>query len=59
VVGAVNLLGRSEDKQITTNTPVHIVKLILKEQYLARRRSSSSGSIGNNSRLNRQAGALL
>lgn len=45
-VGGLNLLGRSEDKQIKLQTPAKSVKGMLRGRYFARRRvgSSSSGS---------------
>lgn len=41
VIGARNLLGRSEDKQISPKTPLHRVKAILRERYRLQRDSSS------------------
>ncbi len=43
VIGGINLLGRSEDKQIGLNDDPFRVKTILRERYLAQRRDSSSG----------------
>ena len=49
-VGGLNLLGRSEDKQVGLKTPPKSVKAILEGRYLARRRARSrpprSPSIG-------------
>jgi transposase len=42
-VGGLNLLGRSEDKQVKLQTPPKSVKAMLSERYL-RKRSSSLGS---------------
>jgi len=47
VVGGINLLGRSEDKQIGLNDRPSDVKALLKERYCARRRSSSSSRLLN------------
>jgi len=44
VVGGVNLLGRSEDKQLQAVEHYVHVGAILKERYRARRRDSSSGA---------------
>ena len=41
VVGGKNLLGRSEDKQISLEDDTFEVKTILRERYLLRRRDSS------------------
>ena len=38
-VGGRNLLGRSEDKQITLKTPVHHVKELLQRRFAEKRRS--------------------
>lgn len=42
VVGGINLLGRSEDKQIGLDDRPSNVKALLRERYRARRRDSSS-----------------
>jgi hypothetical protein len=44
VIGAVNLLGRSEDEQITIETEPSAVKAILGERYAARRSSRPADS---------------
>lgn len=43
-VGGINLLGRSEDKQVGANDSPFVAKALLRERYRARRRDSSSGS---------------
>lgn len=43
-VGGLNLLRRSEDKQIRLDTPVKSVRGMLRGRYLARRRAGSSSS---------------
>jgi hypothetical protein len=43
VIGAINLLGRSEDQQIRGATDYRRVGAILRERYRARRRNSSEG----------------
>lgn len=40
-VGGLNLLGRSEDKQVSLKTPPKSVKVTLEGRYLARRRAGS------------------
>jgi hypothetical protein len=42
-VGGINLLGRSEDKQVGLDDHPSAVKALLRERYRARRRDSSSG----------------
>ena len=44
VVGGINLLGRSEDKQVGLDDHPSAVKTILRERYLHRRNSSSRGT---------------
>ena len=46
VVGGINLLGRSEDKQIDVDDSPSEVKAILRERYRARRRGRDSSSGG-------------
>ena len=43
VVGGINLLGRSEDKQVGLDDHPSSVKALLRARYRARRRDSSSG----------------
>ena len=45
VVGGINLLGRSEDKQVELDDHPSKVKAILRERYRARRRDSSLGGL--------------
>ena len=45
VVGGINLLRRSEDKQVALDDHPSLVKTILKERYLHRRSSSSRGEL--------------
>lgn len=44
VIGGINLLGRSEDKQVGLDDRPSEVKTILRERYLRRRNSSSRGN---------------
>ena len=45
VVGGINLLGRSEDKQVGLDDHPSAVKTILRERYLHRRNSSLRGNL--------------
>jgi hypothetical protein len=44
-VGALNLLGRSEDEKIGLDDHPSEVKALLRERYRARRRDSSLGAL--------------
>jgi len=48
VVGGINLLRRSEDKQINSYDDPSEVKILLRERYLLRRRDSSLRELGVN-----------
>jgi transposase len=59
VIGAVNLLGRSGDEQVTCETGTKAVKSILRERYLARRNGRARDSSGGRSPPRREPSARM
>jgi predicted RNA-binding Zn-ribbon protein involved in translation (DUF1610 family) len=51
VVGGINLLGRSEDKQVGLDDHPSAVKALLRERFRARCRTSSSGGLAKSTAL--------
>ena len=58
VVGAVNLLERSGDKQISCKTSTFAVKSILRARYCARRKATTDSASGCRPKLNHPSGRV-